>query len=157
MKNWLYLMLALLGVLFDQVTKYLVQLYIPYRGRIQLIPHWLDLTLVYNKGVAFSLFDHASNWLPFVIVILAVAICVYLLYVIFFTKAHHIQKLAAALVIGGSIGNVMDRFLHGPVVDFILFYHKGFSWPVFNLADSFITLGALILILEGLITQRRGI
>ena len=66
-----------------------------------------------------------------------------------------LQKIASSLIISGAIGNILDRLLQGQVIDFILVYYRSFSWPVFNIADSLITIGAFLFILEGLTMQRR--
>ncbi|MCV2508970.1 MAG: signal peptidase II [Neisseriaceae bacterium] len=157
MKNWFYLILAIIFIALDQISKYWCNTTIQYQERIPIIPNWFDLTLVYNKGVAFSMFfQTSSDWIHYVILILALLICGYMIYYTFTNRFNNMQKVAGALIIGGALGNIIDRFLHGYVIDFLLFYHDSFSWPVFNLADSFITVGAFIFIFEGFAQQRKA-
>ncbi|QRN41198.1 MAG: signal peptidase II [Neisseriaceae bacterium] len=156
MKNWFYLILSATFIVSDQISKYWCNTNIQYYERISIVPNWLDLTLVYNKGVAFSMFSQASDWIHYIILTLALLICGYMVYYTFTNRFNNIQKIAGALIIGGALGNIIDRFLHGYVIDFLLFYHNSFSWPVFNLADSFISIGAFIFIFEGYAQQRRA-
>lgn len=156
MKNWSYILLAFCCVLIDQLSKQCILTYIPHLDRVTIIPNWFDLAHVYNPGVAFSMFADKPSWFNFIIVTLAILVSAYLIYNILKDKFNRMQKIAAALVIGGALGNVVDRFLHGYVIDFLLFYHNQYSYPVFNLADSFITVGAFFFIIEGYVTQRKA-
>lgn len=156
-KNWPYLAFILVCIGLDQCSKIWSQGHITYQERRVLIPHFLDLTLVYNKGVAFSLFANQEQLLPYLIVLLAISICAYLLHQMLQDSFNSLQKIASSLIISGAIGNILDRLLRGQVIDFILVYYRSFSWPVFNIADSLITIGASFFILESLIMQRQGI
>lgn len=155
MKNWGYVILAIMYTALDQITKYWSSHHLYYQEKITIIPDWFDVTLVHNKGVAFSMFSEASNWINYVIFSLAMFICAYMLYYTFTNQFNPIQKVSASLVIGGAVGNIIDRCIHGYVIDFLFFHHNNFTWPVFNLADSFITIGAVIFIFEGWIQQRK--
>lgn len=154
-KNWPYLAFILVCIMLDQCSKIWCQAHITYQERRVLIPHFLDLTLVYNKGVAFSLFTNQEHLLPYFIMLLAINICGYLLHKILHNTFNSLQKIAGSLIISGAIGNILDRLIQGRVIDFILVYYRSFSWPVFNIADSLITIGAFLFILENLTIQRR--
>ena len=139
--------LAVLVVLLDQLTKYWVSAGFDY-GEARAVTGFFNLVLTHNKGAAFSFLAAASGWQRgFFIGIALVAIGV-----IGVLLARHAGEklfcLALALILGGAIGNVIDRIALGYVVDFLDFHFAGWHWPAFNLADSAITVGAVLLIAD---------
>ena len=152
---WLWLGLALLVVVLDQLSKTLVL------GRFQLndsrtVTSWFNLVRVHNTGAAFSFLAGASGWQRWFFVGLGTLASAFIVWML---KKHPGQKLfcfAVTMIMGGAIGNVVDRLLHGYVVDFIQVHYGGWYFPSFNLADSAITLGAICLILDEILRVRRG-
>lgn len=153
MLQWLGLALVIL--IADQFTKVLIQGYYKLGAGITLTP-FFDLTRVHNRGAAFSFLSDASGWQRWfftVVALLASSLIIWLL------RAHAGQKLfcfALACILGGALGNVLDRLLYGHVVDFLVFHWRHWYFPAFNLADSAITIGAAGLILDELLRVRRA-
>ncbi len=152
----LWLGIAVLIVLVDQLTKILVQRSFQVGQRRPVIEGFFDLTLTYNKGAAFSFLADAGGWQRWFFTIfglVAAAVIVWLL------ARHGGQRLFATsltLILGGAIGNVIDRIWQGQVTDFLLFFHKTWFFPAFNVADSAITLGAILLVLDEILRVRRA-
>jgi signal peptidase II len=146
----LHFLLALLIVLLDRWTKRMVASRIAMYRQIQIIPGFFRLTHTENTGAAFSLFaDSPSHWKTSLLIgfsLLAMVIVTILLWRQ--TRALTITSVALSLILGGAVGNLWDRVASGRVVDFLLFYVKRYEWPVFNLADSAIVVGAGLLVLE---------
>ena len=144
-----------LAVLLDQASKFLVfRVLLGDRAEMAVLPVF-SLVQRYNTGISFSIFatDHAVG--PWLFALLAIVIAVGLL-VWLSQTADVLPALALALVIGGAIGNVIDRLREGAVMDFILVYWPDvFYWPAFNLADSFITVGVVLLIYDGVFGGRK--
>lgn len=152
----IWLGLSTLVVIIDQLTKFITVSSLN-ETTSKPISSFLNWVLVYNPGAAFSLLAQSGGWQKwFFIGIGSVAAIV----MIWLLKRHAHQGLfsfSIALLLGGAIGNVIDRFLHGAVVDFIDVYYKTYHWPAFNMADSAITLGTLLLIVDELkrVTRHR--
>jgi len=146
----LHLLLALFVILLDRWTKHLAAVRIPLYTHIQIIPGFFRLTHTENTGAAFSLFaDSTSHWRTTLLIsfsVLALAVVLILLWKQ--TRAFTITGIALSLILGGAFGNLWDRVARGRVVDFLLFYVKQYQWPVFNLADSAIVVGACLLVVE---------
>lgn len=138
---------AVLILAADQISKAWIQGWLsPYETHS--IYSFFSLTLVYNKGAAFSFLSDAGGWQRWVFVALALLVCLYLVWQ--FWQLHVGQKLlafASALILGGAAGNLWDRWLHGEVTDFILLHYQDYYFPVFNLADSAISLGLVFWLL----------
>jgi signal peptidase II len=141
--------LALLVVVLDQLTKYWVSASFDY-AEVRMVSGFFNLVLTHNRGAAFSFLADASGWQRgFFIAIALVAIVVISLLL----ARHAGERLfcfALALILGGAIGNVLDRIVLGHVVDFLDFHLAGWHWPAFNLADSAITAGAVLLVADSL-------
>ncbi|MGV6817822.1 MAG: signal peptidase II [Thiotrichales bacterium] len=149
MLKWLWL--TALVIVLDQATKIAADNWINIHQSIPVIPGFFDLTLAYNKGAAFSFLSDAGGWQRWLFTGLALVISVVL--VIWIKRLPTQERLLAAslaLILGGALGNLIDRLFYGHVIDFIHWYYKGFSWPAFNLADSAITLGATLMIIHTL-------
>src|SRR5579863_233087 len=151
----IHFLLALIIVLLDRWTKRLVAARIPMYSHIQIIPGFFRLTHTENTGAAFSLFaDSPSHWRTVLLIgfsVVALIVVVYLLWKQ--TRPLTITGIALSLILGGAFGNLWDRVARGRVVDFLLVYVKQYQWPVFNLADSAIVVGASLLVIEILFSR----
>jgi signal peptidase II len=142
--------LALLVILLDRWTKRIVAARIAMYRHIQIIPGFFRLTHTENTGAAFSLFaDSPSHWKTSLLIGFSV-IAMVIVSVLLWRQARAltITGIALSLILGGAVGNLWDRVASGRVVDFLLFYVKQYQWPVFNLADSAIVVGAALLVIE---------
>ena len=156
MLRWLGL--SGLVIVLDQITKWLAEAYLmPYQP--EALTGWFNLTLMYNTGAAFSFLANEGGWQRWLLLGLASAVSVFLLVLLARLRPGQNWLAAAlALVLGGAVGNIIDRLLHGHVIDFLDFYHAtlsrwpGFSasghWPAFNIADAAIFIGAIMLLLD---------
>jgi len=151
-----WLLLSALIVLFDQLTKVLVVRSFTLGQRRPVIDGFFDLTLVYNKGAAFSFLAGAGGWQRWFFIGLGLAAVAFMLYLLWRHGQQKLFALGIALILGGAIGNIIDRILRGQVVDFVLLFWKDFYWPAFNVADCGITVGAALLILDELRRVRRS-
>ncbi len=143
-----WLLLATLVAIIDQLTKLLILRRFKFGERMPVIENFFDLTLLFNKGAAFSFLANAGGWQKWFFIAIAFIAIVVLLYLL---AKHGNQKLFAfgiAMILGGAVGNVIDRIAYGQVTDFLLFYWKTYFFPAFNVADSAITLGAICLIFD---------
>ena len=152
----IWLWLSALVVMLDQATKALAELYLdPYRAT-NLLP-FFDLRLAYNRGAAFSFLSEAGGWQRIFFIVLTVVVLVFLLHWLWRLKGD--QRLVPAglsLVIGGAVGNLVDRVATGAVVDFLDFYYQSWHWPAFNVADSAITVGVVLLLVDSLFYSGRA-
>lgn len=149
MKFLPYWLTALLAIAFDQLTKWLVLFNFEYMERKNIIPNFFDLTLVYNPGAAFSFLANHNGWQKYFFITLAFLISGWLANEIRKGAMSRLGNFAAAMIIGGALGNVIDRFIHDKVVDFLLVYYQDWYYPAFNIADSFICVGAALLVIDG--------
>ena len=150
-----WLALAALVVVADQLTKTLI-LHAFRLGDSTTVTGFFNLVRVHNTGAAFSFLAGASGWQRWFFVGIGVAATVFIVWML---RSHGGQRLfatALALILGGAVGNVVDRLLHGYVVDFLQFHWGGWYFPSFNVADSAITVGAVLLIVDELLRVRRG-
>ena len=146
---WLWLSAVVIGL--DQLSKYWVLTSLPEYTAIPVIDGVWNWYRTYNTGAAFSFLSDAGGWQKYFFMILAVGICGLLGYWLSRTPRHDWKTaLPYALVIGGAIGNVIDRLIHGHVVDFIQWYVGDYYWPAFNIADAAIVGGAIGIALYGL-------
>jgi signal peptidase II len=150
-----WLALAILILVLDQLTKILIL------GAFQLgdsrpVTSFFNIVRVHNAGAAFSFLAGASGWQRWFFTGIGVAATVFIIYLL---KSHPGQKLfcfALACILGGAVGNVIDRLVHGHVIDFLDFHWAGWHFPAFNVADSTITVGAVCLILDELLRVRKA-
>jgi signal peptidase II len=142
-------------VALDQYTKWLIINNFYEFERALLLP-MLDLVRYHNKGAAFSLFANAGGWQTWFFTGVAVIISIAIVWYQWSLPKRGCRTLATglALILGGAVGNVIDRLLHGHVVDFILFYYEEWAWPAFNVADSAITVGVALVIIDSLFFER---
>ncbi|GAC1551670.1 MAG: signal peptidase II [Collimonas sp.] len=144
-----WLAIAALVLLIDQLTKITIVRLFSY-GESQAVTSFFNLVLVYNKGAAFSFLSTESGWQRYFFTALGIAAA---LFITFLLKRHAGQRMfctALALILGGAIGNVIDRIAHGHVVDFLDFYVRNWHWPAFNIADSAICVGAVLFVIDEL-------
>jgi signal peptidase II len=150
-----WLAIAFFIIVADQLTKWLITSQFAL-GDSRHITSFFNLVRVHNSGAAFSFLAGASGWQRWFFVGLGVAAAGFILWML---RSHGGQKLfswALALILGGALGNVIDRLLHGHVVDFIQLHYGGWAFPSFNVADSAITAGAVCLILDEILRVRRS-
>ena len=146
--GWRFLWLSLLVLVVDQYTKALVLKNIELYQAIQISP-FFNLTHVYNYGAAFSFLHDAGGWQRWFFTIVALAVSALVLWWLKqITKEQIILPLAFSLIIGGAIGNAYDRLVYGYVVDFLVLYYQDWYWPAFNVADTAIFIGAILMIVD---------
>lgn len=152
---WLALSALLIAV--DQASKWLAVDRLRFQEPVAFIPGFWNWTLTHNTGAAFSFLADAGGWQHWLFIGLALAICVGLVISLKRTARRDWKSaLPFALVIAGALGNVIDRLRFGYVVDFIDWYWKDFHWPVFNVADSCIVAGAILLLLTSLTHREKA-
>jgi len=154
-KNAYWLILTFLVILLDQSSKFLVSHRLALYEVKQEIPGFFSFILLHNQGAAFSFLNGEGIWASWGLGALALLVSVGLLVWMLRTPPQNKKILGGmALILGGALGNMLDRIFHGYVVDFLLFYKKPFYFPAFNLADASITVGAFLLILDMLFSKR---
>lgn len=153
MLKWLWL--SALIVVLDQGSKWLAEAMLVLYEPVRVMASF-NLTLMYNTGAAFSFLADAGGWQRWFFLIVASAISIVL--VVWLARLQQTQRwqaMALALILGGALGNIIDRIIYGHVIDFIQIYYESWSWPAFNLADSAITIGAVLLIAESFFGARQ--
>jgi signal peptidase II len=150
-----WLGLAALVVLLDQGTKMAIERVYDY-GDVHPVTGFFNLVLTYNKGAAFSFLAGASGWQKHFLTAIGVVASVFILYLLARHGTQKLFSLALALILGGAVGNVIDRIAYGHVIDFLDLHWRGWHWPAFNVADSAIVCGAALLILDELLRVRRA-
>lgn len=141
----LWLVFAAVVAILDQLTKHLMLGWLNEGEHVQ-VTSFFDLVLLYNYGAAFSFLADHSGWQRWFFVTLAGVICTWLLRLTWQHQHERLQPFSFALIVGGAVGNVVDRLWHGAVVDFLYFHAGRYGWPAFNLADSAITLGVCLML-----------
>ena len=144
-----WLGVALIVILFDQLTKIAIAKVFAY-GEPHALTPFFNLLLVFNRGAAFSFLAAAGGWQRWAFTGLGIVAALVIGYLL---KRHGSQRLfctALALILGGALGNVIDRLVYGHVIDFLDFHVGNWHWPAFNLADSAITVGAVLLVFDEL-------
>jgi len=154
-RTWRWFALSAALVVADQLTKWAVMGYFANRSPREEITSFFNLVLVYNKGAAFSMLADAPGWQTPVLVIFALVASAVVGTLIVRNPHKGLLCLGLALILGGALGNLIDRLRFGQVVDFLDFHAMGWHWPAFNVADSAITVGAVVLILEGFFPHAR--
>ena len=151
--HWLALPLVL--VLADQITKVLIAgLY--ELGEGTPITSFFNIVRVHNTGAAFSFLADAGGWQRWLFTGLSAGASIFIIYLLYSHAGQRLFCFALTCVLGGAVGNLIDRVVYGYVIDFLDFYAAGWHFPAFNVADSAITLGAFCLILDELLRVRRG-
>jgi len=153
--GWLWLPLVVLVIGIDQLSKAWIVNHVPYGGIRTLLPV-LDITLRYNRGAAWSMLDSASGWQRWLFSGLAVVVGAGLIYWLRRLDARRqmLLSLSLSLILAGALGNLIDRLVNGQVVDFILAHWNDAQFPAFNVADSAITVGAALMLLDAFSDRR---
>ncbi len=151
-----YLLISLVVLTLDQWSKYMVERYLPEHVPHQIIPGFLALTHVKNTGVAFGLFAaHGSLWPTVILTVLGLAALTIVGIYFWKTPAGDWRMLTAlSLILGGAIGNLLDRVASGQVTDFIDAYFENYHWHTFNIADSAITIGICLMAIDILVSRK---
>jgi signal peptidase II len=147
MRRWLLLAAAI--VIADQATKYAAVQYLSANPPLAVTP-FFNLVLVYNSGAAFSFLAEAAGWQRGFFIAIALIASTWIVYLLRKYPHQRLFALALSLVLAGAIGNLIDRIAIGAVVDFLDFHAFGWHWPAFNVADSAITCGAVLLVWDAL-------
>jgi signal peptidase II len=142
--RWVWLSIVVL--LADQIVKYLVATHMVLYQSITILP-FFDLTLLHNRGMAFSFLSNQPGWQTWVLSIFAIVICIFI--IVWLTKTTRAWVACGlALILGGALGNLIDRIRLGYVIDYLDFHIRMWHWPSFNIADSAVCIGAVMLLLE---------
>jgi len=151
LSNLYWLQLSVSIVLADQFTKYLANTALPLLVPQAIVPNF-NLTLLYNYGAAFDFLSHAGGWQRWFFIVVAIVLTtVMTVWLSKLEKEDRWTAVSLALIIGGAIGNLADRIYYGYVIDFLDFYIGEYHWPAFNIADAAITVGAVILLISGIL------
>lgn len=151
MLKWLWL--SFVVIVLDQLTKYVATDLLIYAEPVAVIP-FFNLTLLHNTGAAFSFLSDAGGWQRWFFALMAVGVSAGI--IVWISRLESKQKwlaIALALIVGGALGNLWDRLYFGYVVDFIQLYYEQWYWPAFNIADSAISVGAVMLLIDGFFGQ----
>ena len=156
-------------IILDQWSKNLIIASLSEYERLNIFS-FLDLTLIFNKGIAFSLFDYQSGLQTLPLIVLSLSAISFFIFLLIKNAWSKIEEFGILFIIGGAIGNLIDRIMQGAVTDFILFYYerrfididgldtiRHYYFPAFNLADSFIIIGILMLLVAELLKKRKSI
>jgi signal peptidase II len=148
------LVVALASLLLDQLGKWAALAWLDPADPPRAVTPFFNLLLVWNRGVSFGMFNSGGALAPWLLAGIALAVVVGL--VVWLRRSDQVLTgLALGLVIGGALGNVIDRIRFGAVIDFLDFHLAGYHWPAFNLADAAICVGAALLLADGLLARRR--
>jgi signal peptidase II len=147
-----YALLAVVAILLDQWIKHLVETGLPFQQPVDLLP-FLALFRTYNTGIAFSLLSSLGDVGLIAVAVVVVAFVLYL--AVHTAPGQVLARIGFSLIVGGALGNLVDRAVYGHVIDYILFHTPVWSFAVFNLADVFITVGAGLVLLDEFVAWRR--
>ena len=150
-----WLGIAAVVIVLDQITKAMILRTLAI-GDSHFVTSFFNIVHWRNTGAAFSFLHAADGWQRWLFVGLAAVAAVFIVWLLMRHGGQRLFAWALALILGGAIGNVIDRLLHGSVVDFVSLHYAGWTFPAFNVADSAITVGAVLLILDELRRVRRG-
>lgn len=149
------LLIAAIILLLDQATKVYVLEWLMQPPQAIPVTSFFALVLTWNRGMSFGMLNMDAAWVPWVLGGVTIAVTIVL--IVWLTRTRRWPTaLGLALVIGGALGNLIDRVLYGAVVDFILLHYEGWRWPAFNVADTAITLGVIALLWDSLFAGRES-
>lgn len=153
-----YLFLSLAILVLDQWTKWLVEVHLPHSASHPVLPGFFNLTHVKNTGVAFGLFaSHGADGGAWLLIVMGiVALAAVFLYFRLAPAKNRLLLYSLALIVGGAVGNLIDRLASGAVTDFLDVYVGTYHWPAFNVADSAITVGIGLMIVDSFRSHRKG-
>jgi signal peptidase II len=150
-----WLALALFIIIADQFTKVLVMGYFRL-GESLTVTSFFNLVRAHNSGAAFSFLASAAGWQRWFFTAIGIAAAIFIVWMLRSHSGQRLFSFALACILGGALGNVIDRLLHGHVIDFLQFHWGGWYFPAFNVADAAITVGAACLILDEILRVRRS-
>jgi signal peptidase II len=145
----LWLGIAVIVVLLDQVSKITMSRLLVY-GQSEMITPYFNLVMVYNQGAAFSFLANSGGWQRWFFSGLAFVVSLVIIWMLYKNATQRLFCWALTLILGGAVGNLIDRVLYGHVIDFLDFHIGTLHWPAFNVADSAITVGAALFVLDEL-------
>ena len=145
----LWLGIAAVVVLLDQVTKITMSRLLAY-GQSEPVTSFFNLVMVYNPGAAFSFLANSGGWQRWFFSALALAVSIFIVWMLNRNASQRMFCWALSLILGGAVGNLIDRLAYGHVIDFLDFHVGGWHWPAFNIADGAITIGAALFVLDEL-------
>ena len=140
-----YLVIATITLLLDQLSKWSALSNLKMGVPEQVLP-FMNWLLLFNPGAAFSFLAQGSGWQRWFFTAIGLAACIYIIWLIRKSQNDKLLCIALSLILGGALGNVLDRLMYGAVVDFIDLYYANWHWPAFNIADSAICIGAALII-----------
>ena len=152
-KSWLWLAAIIIGV--DQISKWIV-LGTLQPGDSRYVAPFFNWVLTFNPGAAFSFLSDAGGWQRWFFTVLALGVSAWIFSMLRRHTGEFRLSLALTLILGGALGNVIDRIRFGAVVDFIQWHAAGYYWPAFNVADSAITIGAVLMVVDQLFKKPAG-
>lgn len=153
MLKWIWISIGV--VLLDQATKYVAESSLIWGQPVEIFP-WFNFSLAYNAGAAFSFLSDAAGWQRwFFIAVGIVAVIIIVFWMRQLSARERVTAVALALILGGAIGNIIDRVLWGHVIDFIDWHYRDWHWPAFNIADSAISVGVALMIIMIFVDRRR--
>ena len=149
-RGWVITAIFALVVILDQLTKYMAEAYLKIGASISVIPGIFDFTLVYNRGAAFGMFAGLPDFYRKLVLwtVSSLGVVMVLWFLAREAKGDRWATAALAAVLGGAVGNMIDRIRYDAVVDFLDFYWNGSHWPAFNIADSAISIGVFVIIVR---------
>ena len=151
-KNYIYLLIIILMFVLDRASKeYVIKFFLSYQEPSYYLFSFLNLTLVWNSGMAFGLFESESNTYHIISAIIASVIIILIIWL--YKSTLLVEKIALSIVIGGAIGNLFDRIKYNAVPDFIDMHYRDFHWFVFNVSDIVITIGIILLLLSDILKK----
>ncbi|MDQ2188053.1 signal peptidase II [Alcaligenaceae bacterium A4P071] len=149
-----WILIALAIIVIDQVTKIYFNTQFQFGERVNILP-FFDFTLLFNRGAAFSFLASEEGWQRWFFTGLGVIASIVIAVLLYRNPGQRRFALALTLIMGGALGNVIDRIVYGHVVDFLLFYWRDWYYPAFNIADMAITGGAILLVVDELLRARK--
>lgn len=153
--NLRWLGLSVLAIVLDQWTKHLATTHLTYADPVAVLPS-LNWTLLYNYGAAFSFLSDAGGWQRYLFMGLAGLVSlVFMFWLMKMPRSLKVLPIAIALILGGALGNLIDRVSLGYVVDFIHVYYQNHNFPAFNIADSAITIGTILLLIDTFFLEKK--
>ena len=141
-----------LTILLDQLTKYIAFIVLFKEKQVLIINHYLNFRPVWNDGISFGMLQGYGNFGRISFIIIAISISLWI--ILYSRKLNIIGFVGYNMIAGGAIGNVIDRVIHGKVIDFIDVHYKAYHWPAFNMADSFIFIGVLLFLYNEFIVMK---
>lgn len=154
LSHWLWLSGWVIAL--DQLSKLWISHHFVYGEQLPVINGWFSLVLAHNTGAAFSFLSDAGGLQRWLFTAIALAASVWMFSMLRKNPSKVLFSLAISLILGGALGNLIDRIVYGYVIDFLLFYWQSHYFPAFNLADSAITLGAILLFFDGFKKEEHG-